>query len=61
MSGFPSHELGAVGEAVHRLIADNILVEHPTKHGAAVHINLDCKVDVYEALRKMPDYQWLPR
>lgn len=58
-SGFPSHELGKVKDAIERLVADNVLVRHPTKHGPAVHINLDRKDEVYEALGRM--FPWLPR
>jgi hypothetical protein len=60
-SGFPSHELGAVKHAIEHLIADNILVEHPTRHGRAVHIHPDLKSDVYQGLRKRPEYRWMPR
>ena len=60
-SGFPSHELGAVKDAIDQLISDNILVEHPTKHGKAVHINIDRKNEVFDALREHDDYKWLSR
>lgn len=60
-SGFPSHELAKVAAAVDRLVRDGILVAHPTKHGRAVNIHPRLSNDVYEALRSMPAYAWLPR
>lgn len=60
-SGFPSHELDQVKEAIARLVKDGILIEHPTKHGKAVHIDAAKRLDVWKALRKLPDYGWLPK
>lgn len=59
-SGFPSHELDKVKAAIARLIKDAILVEHPTKHGAAIHINAKLAGELYDALKAMP-YAWLPK
>ncbi len=60
-SGFPSHELDKVKDAVHTLIKDGILVRHPTKHGEAVHIDTKKRLELYEILRAMPHYRWLPK
>lgn len=60
-SGFPSHELDQVKEAIDRLIKDGILLDHPTKHGKAVHIDANLRIEVWEALRKLPAYGWLPK
>jgi len=60
-SGFPSHELDKVAAAIEQLIRDNILVAHPTKHGRAVAINVNLRLELYDAIRAMPDYRWLPK
>lgn len=60
-TGFPSHELDKVKDAIQALIKDGILVRHPTKHGEAVHIDAKKRLELYEALRAMPDYKWLPK
>lgn len=60
-SGFPSHELNKVSAAIEQLVRDGILVAHPTKHGKAVAINVNLRLQVYDALRGMPDYAWLPK
>lgn len=44
-----------------RLVRDGILVSHPTKHGKAVHINPKLSGAIYEALKAMPAYKWLPK
>lgn len=60
-SGFPSQESGDVKAAITQLIVDNILIEHPTAHGKAVHINPDRKNDIYADLSKRKEYAWLKR
>ncbi len=60
-SGFPSHELDQVREAILKLVRDGILVEHPTKNGKAVNIDSSLSADLYNALKAMPEYQWLPK
>jgi len=37
--GFPSHLKGNLKKAISGLIRKGLLVEKPTRHGAAVHIN----------------------
>jgi hypothetical protein len=60
-SGFPSHELDQVKGAIDRLVRDGILVQHPTKHGRAVCIDAKKRLDVYDALRSMRAFSWLPK
>lgn len=60
-SGFSSHELDQVKAAILRLVRDGILMQHPTKHGPAVHIAAGLAAELYDALRAMDDYGWLPR
>ncbi len=60
-SGFPSHELDKVKDAIRALIKDGILVRHPTKHGEAVNIDSKKRLELYETLRAIPDYKWLPK
>lgn len=59
--GFPSHETNAVKKAVLALIRDGILVEHPTRHGTAIHIAAGQRLRLWAALRRTPDFAWLPK
>lgn len=58
-SGFPSHELDRVKDAIAKLVKHGILVEHPTKHGSAVHINSKLSGEMYDALRV--HFPWLSK
>jgi hypothetical protein len=60
-SGFPSHELDRVSDAIQRLIKDGILKQHPTKNGYAVNIHSTLKQEMYDTLRAMPEYKWLTK
>ena len=60
-SGFPTHELDQVKDAIQQLIREGILVKHPTKHGEAVHINPKLSQEMWQVLKAMPDYSWMPK
>jgi hypothetical protein len=60
-SGFPSHELDEVKDAIDRLVRDDILGLKQTQHGEGVFINPSRKEEVYERVTEHSDFQWLPK
>jgi hypothetical protein len=60
-SGFPSHELDEVKEAIDDLVRDGILNLKATQYGEGVYINPQLKGEVYQRVTEHPDFQWLPK
>lgn len=61
VSGFPSHELGEVKQAVDQLVRDGILGLKQSQHGEGVFINKELRYDVWERIREHDDFAWLPK
>lgn len=50
--GIPSHDRGRAKEAVEELIKRGWILKYPTGHGIDVHLNINCKQEIFEFIQK---------
>lgn len=58
VQGFPSHEIGAVRDAVEQLVREGVLVRKG-KARAAVHLNVNFAAEIFERVREHPEFSFM--